>query len=866
MAAPCNCYYYDVIVYQDDLNDSDDNSFYVTYYDCVTGLLQTYISNTSGTFNDAFCANIITGPVSYYIIKAGNQSVPIFGSQPQNTFNQCCIEPTPTSTSTPTQTPTFTPTQTISPTPTKTPPITPSQTATPSFTPTSTQTPTRNAIECGSGTTTGSFYYTDCCGVFQQGNSNGVIVSLNYKLAYNGITLLNQPATTVCNTPTPTQTPTFTPTNSPTPTITQTPTKTPAITPTQTNTPSNSPVYKPKNECDVFTLFDMGVSCNVLKQPTTNSSFDGILTLRITGGTSPYSFYWANGQRVQTLVNIKAGDYPVTVVDYYGDYTANTVCTVFGPTPSVTASPTVTPSKTPPPVYPNICFFAYNSNNQVGPSTFIQNGTHNSRPKWTNSANQNIVWKGTRWELTTSDLSTPVNPVGGGIFGSVTTTLPPTSNWQLFGGTQSYTINVTSGSCPAVTPLQVSITTQNATCNGQSNCDGSVNVSARFGTAPYEYSINNGVTWQTSPIFNNLCPGTFLIKVRDSASGSFSQSVQIGFVSAPQTYQINVVTQPQLTSEVSANGVSTKTTYFTVTSTPPVPAGITLQFYLTTSSIKTYNGPGTGTIIDNFTILQNGVPKTVGTSNSTTTNNSRPNCNPETQQVVTETDTYYLELSDTSTVSGSTTSVLTITNGQVGAQSNCTTQLSQTISLQVSNPQAKGCVCCTAVADNTQTQVNSNSISYGGVVENPECVTCQGIISSGNIYLNMDQLVGGLICTGPNGSGCFQNFRYNPTGGILSLGTGLSSYPCGMSPNTGVQYIQANFQAPTSDNYYVQAFAYLNDTEVGSGIFNGYCSQGQNYSVSVNMFSPININLGDTFRILYTGGSASGGGQDIPVA
>lgn len=866
MALPCNCYYYDVIVYEADLNDSDNSTVYVTYYDCVTGVQQTYSQSSAGTFLRAFCTNLSYGTPSMYIIKSFAQALPVYGSQAQDTFIQCCEEPTPTSTPTSTETPTVTPTQSVSPTPTKTPAVTPTQTVTPSFTPTSTQTPTRNAIECGSGTTTGAFYYTDCCGVFQQGNSVGVIVSLNYKLAYNGITLLNQPAATVCATPTPTQTPTFTPTNSATPTFTPTPTKTPFVTPTPTNTPSNSPVLKPKNECEVFTLFDMGVSCSVLRQPTTNSSFDGILTLRITGGTSPYSIYWANGQRVQTLTNIKSGDYPVKVVDYYGDYTANTFCSVFAPTPSVTASPTVTPSKTPPPVYPNICFFAYNTNNQVGPSTFIQNGTHNSRPKWTNSANQNIVWKGTRWELTTSDLSTPVNPVGGGIFGSVTTTLPPTGNWQLFGGTQAYTINVTSGSCPAVTPLQVNVTTQNATCNAQSNCDGSINISARFGTAPYEYSINNGVTWQTSPIFNNLCPGTFLVKVRDSASGSFSQSVQISFASTPQTYQINVITQPQLTSEVSANGVSTKTTYFTVTSTPPVPPGIVLQFNLTTSSIKTYNGPGTGTIIDNFTILQNGVPKVPGVTNSTTANNTRPNCNPESQQVVTETDTYYLELSNTSTVSGSTTSVLTITNGQVGAQSNCTTQLSQTISLQVSNPQVKGCVCCTAVADNTQTQVNSNSVTFQGIVQNPECVICEGLISSGNIYLDMSQIVGGLICTGPNATGCFQNFRYSDIGGILSLGTGLSSYPCGMSQNTGVQYIQANFQTPTSDNYYVQAFVYLNGTEVGSGIFNGYCSQGQNYSVSVNMYSPININLGDTFKVLYTGGSATGGGGSIPVA
>jgi hypothetical protein len=86
--------------------------------------------------------------------------------------------------------------------------------------PTPTVTPSVTPILCGSGFTTGNFYYTDCCGNFQQGNSKDVVVTLNYILPYNGITVLNQPFTTNCPTPTPTITPTKTPTNTPTPTQT----------------------------------------------------------------------------------------------------------------------------------------------------------------------------------------------------------------------------------------------------------------------------------------------------------------------------------------------------------------------------------------------------------------------------------------------------------------------------------------------------------------------------------------------------------------------------------------------------------------------------------------------------------------------
>jgi hypothetical protein len=728
-------------------------------------------------------------------------------------------------------------------------------------TPTPTVTPSTTPIICGSGITTGSFWYTDCCGNFQQGKTEKLFVELNYQQPYNGIQLLNVPSIPSCVTPTPTQTPTQTPTFTPSPSQTVTPTKTPAATPTPSVTPSNSPVYKLKNNCDVFTLFDMGVNCYVVKQPTNSESFDGILTLKITGGTSPYSIYWANGQRTQTLVNIRQGLYPVTVVDYYGDYTANTVCSLLGPTPTLTPSPTMTPSRTPNPVYPNICFFAYNESNVVGPYTFVQNGVYNTKPRWTNSNSQNIVWKGTRWEFVGSDLSTPVSPIEGGVFASNSVQLPPLGGWSLLGGTATYTINVSSGSCPETIPLQVSVTTQKATCNTQTNCDGSINVTARFGTPPYEYSINNGVTFQNSNLFTNLCPGNYTVIVRDSANGTFNQTAQIGYNTSPVTYQLNIITQPQLTSQVSANGTSTKTTYFYLQTLPAIPLGVTVTFNLTTSTLKTFNGPGTGTSIDDIAILVDGVIQLPSSSQVQSTIGTRPNCNPETQEIITEVDQYLIQMSSTTIVSGVTTSVLTITDGQVGAQSNCTTNLQQDIYGQLSDAIANGCVCCTVIADHTETGLNTNSVTYDGATPPPECVICQGVIQSGSqIYLDMDLVVGGLICTGPNKQGCFQNFRYSPNGGLLSGNGSISSYPCGMTPNQNVEYMQANFQTPTSDNYDVSVSAYLNNVLVGSGSFNEYCSAGSLYSVNVNMFAPININLGDTFRMDYVGTASSGSG------
>jgi gliding motility-associated-like protein len=53
-----------------------------------------------------------------------------------------------------------------------------------------------------------------------------------------------------------------------------------------------------------------------------------------------------------------------------------------------------------------------------------------------------------------------------------------------------------------------------ATCG---NSNGSIIVTAAGGTAPIEYSIDNGVNWQSSPVFNNLAPGSYTVVVRDAA-------------------------------------------------------------------------------------------------------------------------------------------------------------------------------------------------------------------------------------------------------------------------------------------------------------------------------------------------------------
>ena len=145
--------------------------------------------------------------------------------------------PTPTQTSTPTQTPTPTPTQTG--TPTQTPTQTSTRTQTPTQTPTNTATPTQTSTQTPTQTPTPT------------GTSTGTPTQTCTPT--NTISPTQSPTSNPTPTPTPSITATVTPsiTVSPSPTITQTTTisVTPSITNTATNTqtPSRTPTNTPTN-------------------------------------------------------------------------------------------------------------------------------------------------------------------------------------------------------------------------------------------------------------------------------------------------------------------------------------------------------------------------------------------------------------------------------------------------------------------------------------------------------------------------------------------------------------------------------------------------------------------------------------------
>ena len=61
------------------------------------------------------------------------------------------------------------------------------------------------------------------------------------------------------------------------------------------------------------------------------------------------------------------------------------------------------------------------------------------------------------------------------------------------------------------------------------------------GTAPYEFSITNGTTWQTSPIFDTVVPGIYTLVVRDASNCTFTlpNTITVDDFPAPPTFTVN---------------------------------------------------------------------------------------------------------------------------------------------------------------------------------------------------------------------------------------------------------------------------------------------------------------------------------------
>lgn len=282
--------------------------------------------------------------------------------------------------------------------------------------------------------------------------------------------------------------------------------------------------------------------------PTVN---DGTITVTPTSGTAPYQYRLdANPpQASNVFTNVAPGPHSVTITDVFGCFSIFSVNVAQGPglTSSITSanppcsninngSITITPTSGTGPYQ-----YSLNGGPQQGSNVFTGLAPGNYTVTFTDAVGctgTNTVILTTNPAITAT--STLVSPLCNGVSnGSITLNVSggvPPYEYSINAGA-TYQVSPTFGSLAAGTynflvrdamgcifnftfTLTQPTVVNAATVNGIASCannDGSISITASGGTPAYEYSINNGVTYQAGNIFNNLPVGNYNnIRVRDA--------------------------------------------------------------------------------------------------------------------------------------------------------------------------------------------------------------------------------------------------------------------------------------------------------------------------------------------------------------
>ncbi len=235
---------------------------------------------------------------------------------------------------------------------------------------------------------------------------------------------------------------------------------------------------------------------------------DGTATATISGGTSPYSFLWTNGEASETAVALIADTHTLTVTDALGCTTTATV-TITEPSTAVVATIS---SQT------NI---SCNGGSDGSIDVLVEGGTPGYNYSW---------WPNNE---TTEDLS------------------------NLSAGAYSLTVTDANG-CTSVTgtsltepaELVASIDSYNNVSCFEGN-DAEATVLATGGTSPYSYSWSNGTTDATATA---LIAGSYTVDITDDMGCTASTSLTI---SEPALLSASISTQTNVDCYGAATGSAT---------------------------------------------------------------------------------------------------------------------------------------------------------------------------------------------------------------------------------------------------------------------------------------------------------------------
>ena len=240
---------------------------------------------------------------------------------------------------------------------------------------------------------------------------------------------------------------------------------------------------------------------------------------------------------------------------------------------------------------------------------FNPNGVFNNKNSWMSDDSKiKIIWDTTlnAWKLSGSTLGNVqvinTNPA-----------YPPiNNNWKVLGSTHVVK-SATQGACPQIImELTYDYNYENPGCK----CDGSINITAKGGVPPYQYSYDEGVTYVSSPIKTGLCGGTYITSVKDSVGFEVQRSeVTLSEVKPITEYQIYVTEK----SSKNITDTQIETEYVFVVS-PKLPNGVTITLDLTVNDVfyrTPYSNSANSSLVPQ--IKKNGTLITNYTNNTTET-------------------------------------------------------------------------------------------------------------------------------------------------------------------------------------------------------------------------------------------------------
>ncbi|MFT7612406.1 MAG: hypothetical protein ACI9J3_001365 [Parvicellaceae bacterium] len=272
-------------------------------------------------------------------------------------------------------------------------------------------------------------------------------------------------------------------------------------------------------ETQMLTITEPAVISGTVSATDESSSgaCDGTATVTASGGTPPYTYNWYTcagaglGNVATTAMGLCAGDYYCEITDGNGCQ-FNTACATVGSgTPPCTMFSNVA---TTPSTCAGMCDGEIFIVTTGGTPPYVVSGTFAGSPiTYTSSVLIPGICAGT-YTLTADD-------AGGCTEFLVATVTEPSPVFQ----TYSSTDETSAGSC-----------------------DGTITVTGSGGASPYVYSVDCGLTFQSTP-FTGLCSGTYSVMTMDANGCSAPcEPVTISFVGPPcamvSTYTINQPTCP----------------------------------------------------------------------------------------------------------------------------------------------------------------------------------------------------------------------------------------------------------------------------------------------------------------------------------